>query len=285
MGFLVVQKADNAQIAEVLYVGDNCYRAEVLVEKEPLQYGRPQGEKDNVGFGETGLDDVALVLYTFIRDDGVIPRLPHLLIFRAHKPVAPFSGYCLLPAATHHDWMVNMFSFFKKKHSPAPTPTHVPEVPTFNYSAPVPQGWGIQTEGGFMDWNKATTIESFDQLRQMIEAHTPADGSFTIVNTTMTYSTPKELFKARFDGTLPWRAHATHRYPGQWEIAINDNEKRLLRFGEPGMGTANWPLVSTENAALILCSFVQSNGTHPELPHLLTTREKPNHDSSGSLYL
>lgn len=178
-----------------------------------------------------------------------------------------------------------MFSFFMKKSSPEVAPEQAVEIPPFDFTSAIPSGWGIHVGGDFMDWPKATPIESFDQLRHLIETHSCGDGMFSIVNTTKTYASPKEVFKARFDGSLPPRAHASQLYPGKWDITIDDNQKRKLKFGEPGMGAATMPLVSTENATLILCSFLRENGAIPELPHLTTSRPKRDSSPPGSFYL
>lgn len=177
-----------------------------------------------------------------------------------------------------------MFSFFNKKRPQDDSPAPAAEAPPFDYNAPVPEGWGLLLTGNLFEWERATPIESFGQVRQVVESRTIEDGSFSIINTVKMPPDEKAIFKARFDGSLPWRAHATPRAPGQWKIAIDDNQKRMLQFGEPGLGTKSHPLVSTENATLILCSFLRGDGTLPDLPHLLTSRPKPDDTLSGPLY-
>lgn len=189
-----------------------------------------------------------------------------------------------------------MFSFFKKKRSrtdePGGRPDYEPQIPSFDdfpddltrgridppafdFSAPVPQGWGMLINIPIFEWEKATPLESFDQLRCTLEAHTFGDGTLYIVNTAKMPSGEKAMFKGRMDGSLPWKAVVHRRPSGEWEVAIDDNERRMLRFGEPAMGSSESPLVGTENAMLILSTFVKDGGRIPQLPHLLTSRPAP----------
>lgn len=79
--FAIVQKSDDAKVsAQALFKGENCYQAEVLTDEEPLIYGAPTKKGRNSE--EAGLDDAALVLCTFIRNDGALPQLPHLVTSR-----------------------------------------------------------------------------------------------------------------------------------------------------------------------------------------------------------
>ncbi|WP_297851433.1 hypothetical protein [uncultured Corynebacterium sp.] len=92
--FLVVQKTGDSSVsAQALSIGQNFYRAEVLVDEEPLAYGIPLKKGAKHGHGETGIDDAALVLCTFIRDDGAVPQFPHLVASRADTSSYSFGGW------------------------------------------------------------------------------------------------------------------------------------------------------------------------------------------------
>ncbi|KXZ58045.1 hypothetical protein Bravens_01077 [Brevibacterium ravenspurgense] len=88
--FAAVQKSgDPALSAQALYKGERCYQAEVLTDSEPLIYGLPTKKGRNSE--EAGLDDAALVLCTFIRDDGALPQIPHLVTSHP-EPGVSFGG-------------------------------------------------------------------------------------------------------------------------------------------------------------------------------------------------
>ncbi|OFT25654.1 hypothetical protein HMPREF3172_06450 [Brevibacterium sp. HMSC08F02] len=89
-GFAVVQKSgDPALSAQALYKGERCYQPEVLTGNEPLIYGLPTKKGRNSE--EAGLDDAAAVLCTFIRDDGALPQIPHLVTSHP-EPGVSFGG-------------------------------------------------------------------------------------------------------------------------------------------------------------------------------------------------
>lgn len=90
MAFAAVLKSNDPALgAQALYKGESCYQAEVLTDSEPLIYGLPTKKGRNSE--EAGLDDAALVPCTFIREDGALPQIPHLVASHP-EPGVSFGG-------------------------------------------------------------------------------------------------------------------------------------------------------------------------------------------------